>query len=321
MAEHTVVVTDFDFPDLTIERDVFSSIDAEVVAAGADTEDEIVRAAREANADALLNQYAQVGERIFDELPDLVAVGRYGIGVDTVDLDAATARGVQVVNVPSYCEDEVSTHALSLLLACERKVARYDRAIKDGTWDWKLGAPIFRLRGRTLGLAGFGKIPRRLAEKLDGFGLELIAYDPYLSEEELAEHGIEKVDFDALLERSDAISIHTPLTDETRGLFDREAFAAMDEDAIVVNTARGEVIDVDALYDAIVDGEIRGAGLDVMPKEPPGDEPLLDLDEAVLTPHVAWYSEESIVEMRRTLSEDVAGILQGEPPRNPVNSP
>jgi D-3-phosphoglycerate dehydrogenase len=312
-----VVVTDYNFEDLGIERDVFESIGAEVVGADADGEQELVEAVE--GADALLNQYAPVGPAVLDAAPDLRAVGRYGIGVDTVDLDAATEREVWVVNVPSYCEDEVSTHALSLLLACERRVARFDSAIDGGEWDWKLGRPIFRQRGRTLGLAGFGKIPQHLAEKAAALGMEVIAQDPYVASEEMADHGVEKVEFDALLERADAISVHTPLTDETRGLFDREAFEAMDEESVIVNTARGAVIDTDALADALDAGEIRAAGLDVLPEEPPEESPLVGRDDVVLTPHVGWYSEESIVELRRTVAEDVARVLEGEEPENPVN--
>lgn len=314
-----VVVTDYNFEDLGIEREVFESIGAEVVGADAETEGEVREAVE--GADALLNQYAPVGSTAFEAAPDLQAVGRYGVGVDTVDLDAATERGVWVLNVPDYCADEVSTHALSLLLACERQVARFDAAIEDGDWDWKLGRPIFRQRGRTLGLAGFGKIPRRLAGKVSALGMDVIAYDPYLASEELANHDVEKVSFDALLERSDAISVHTPLTDETRDLFDREAFAAMDEESVIVNTARGAVIDVEALADALETGEIRGAGLDVLPEEPPRDSPLVGREDVVLTPHVGWYSEESIVELRRTIAEDVARVLEGGAPENPVNEP
>lgn len=314
-----VVVTDYNFSDLGVERDVLEPIGAEVIGADADTEEAVIEAVE--GADALLNQYAPVGPAVLDAAPDLQVVGRYGIGVDTVDLDAATDRGVWVVNVPSYCEDEVSTHALSLILTCERRVARFDAAIDEGTWDWKIGQPIFRLRGRTLGLAGFGKIPQHLVEKVSGFGLEVIAYDPYVPAEELAEHGVEKVGFDELLERADTVSVHTPLTDETRHLFDSDAFATMDDDATIVNTARGAVIDTDALAEALEGDEIRAAGLDVLPTEPPEDSPLVGRDDVVLTPHVGWYSEDSIVELRRTVAEDVARVLQGEELENPVNDP
>ncbi|TYL39186.1 C-terminal binding protein [Natronococcus pandeyae] len=314
----TILVTDFDFPDLDIERRVVDERDAELVSAQAETADEVIEAAREADADALLAQYAPIDEHVLDEL-DVQAVGRYGIGVDTVDLDAATDNGVVVVNVPDYCEDEVATHTIALLFACVRKTSLYDRAIDDGTWDWTIGAPIHRLPGKTLGFAAFGKIPQRIAKRLSGFEFELVAYDPYQSEDELAEYGVEKVSFDGLLERADIVSTHAPLTEETRELFDAEAFAAMDDDAILLNTARGEVVDTDALATALENDELAAAGLDVLPTEPPEDSPLVGRDDVVLTPHVAWYSEESYVDLHETVTRDVLRVLNGDRPENPVN--
>lgn len=314
---YTVVVTDYDFPDVELERRIVEEHGGRLEAAEAETPEEVVEAASE--ADALLVQYAPVTDEVLAALDDVTVVGRYGIGVDTVDLDAATARGVRVLNVPTYCLDEVSTHALALLLACVRKTSLYDDAVAHGEWDWTLGQPIHRLAGATLGLAGFGKIPQRLVEKTRGFDFDVVAYDPYLSTDELAEHGVEKVDFGELLARADAISAHTPLTDETRNLFDADAFAAMKESAVLVNTARGGVIDDEALAAALDDGELAGAGLDVLPEEPPESSPLIGRDDVVLTPHVAWYSEESFEELRRTVTEDVMRTLRGEEPENLVN--
>jgi D-3-phosphoglycerate dehydrogenase len=316
VGEATVVVTDYNFPDLSMERNELAGV-AEVVHGGATTPEGVIEAATD--ADALLVQYAEITDDVLRELDELTVVGRYGIGVDNVDVESATARGVTVVNVPSYCEDEVAEHALALLLACERRVAQFDAAAKDGRWDWKLGEPIHRLRGKTLGLAGFGKIPRQLVEKTGGLSFEYVAYDPYVNVDEMAGRGVEKVDFEGLLARSDAVSIHVPLTDETRNLFDADAFAAMDDEGVLVNTSRGEVVDDDALADALTAGELRAAGLDVLPEEPPTGTPLLDRDEVVLTPHVAWYSEDSLEDLRRTLARDVRRVLDGEGPANPVN--
>jgi D-3-phosphoglycerate dehydrogenase len=313
----TVLVTDYDFPDLDIETDVLAEF--ELVGGSADSPEAVVEAAREADADALLVQYAPITAEVFEALPDLEVVARYGIGVDNVDLEAATEHGVPVVNVPSYCEEEVSTHALALLLSCVRRTALYTDQIHSGGWDWTAGQPIHRIRGGTLGLVGFGKIPPYLVGKVAGFDLECLAYDPYKSAEEIADGGAEKVGFEELLERSDFVSVHTPLTDETRGMFDADAFAAMKDSAILVNTARGPVVDVDALATAIEAGDLAAAGVDVMPDEPPESNPLADVDEVVLTPHVAWHSEESILDLRRNAAEDVRGVLSGEPPRNPVN--
>ncbi|SFT07561.1 C-terminal binding protein [Halostagnicola kamekurae] len=316
---HTILVTDFDFSDLSIERDQLPDSDVEIVEGQARSEADLVETVKEVKPDALLNQYAPVTRAIFEAHSGIQAVGRYGIGVDTVDLDAATEHGVVTLNVPDYCLDEVPTHTMALILSVKRNTAQYTAEIKSGTWNWTNGQPIYRLRGQTLGLAGFGKLPKNLVDKAKPFGLEPIAYDPYVTEEEMAEHNVEKVSFDELLERSDIVSVHTPLTDETREMFDTEAFTAMDEDAIIVNTSRGSTIDVDALHEALVNSELRGAGIDVMPDEPPEHHPLFELDETVMTPHVAWYSEESIGDMRGTVAEDVYRVLEGETPINPVN--
>ncbi|GAB3311434.1 C-terminal binding protein [Haloplanus salinarum] len=313
---HRIVVTDYDFPDLSIERSVIEAADADLRGEYARTPEEVIEAA--AGADALLVQYAEVTEAVFEAL-DLQAVGRYGIGVDSIDLDAATEHDVPVVNVPDYCIEEVPTHALALLLSCIRKVPSYDRTIKGGEWDWTGGKPIHRLTGSTLGLVGFGKLPRRLRELVAGFDLDVLVYDPYVDAADVEAANAEKVDLDALLERSKYVSVHAPLTEETHHLIDAAAFERMREDAILINTARGPLVDIDALGEAVEAGEIAGAGLDVLPEEPPDSIPPIDHESVVYTPHVAWYSEESMATMRRTVAEDVLGILQGDTPRNPVN--
>lgn len=312
----TVVVTDYDFPDIEIERDVLGP-DATVRGADTTTPEEVIAAAE--GAEGLLVQYAPITGAVFDALEDLRVVARYGIGVDNVDLERATDHGVAVTNVPDYCLDEVPEHALALLFACERKTSLYDRQIAGGGWDWKAGKPIRRLRGKTLGLAGFGTIPRSFVRKAESLGFEFVAYDPFVETGEMAEYGVEKVDFEGLCERSDVVSIHAPLTPETEGLFDAAAFDRMKETATLVNTARGAIVDVDDLYDALVDGDIGAAGLDVMPEEPPDREALFDLDSVVATPHVAWYSEASIATLRRTAAEQVRTVLEGGAPEHLVN--
>lgn len=316
MAEE-LVVTDYDFPDLSIEEDVLAGTDVELRGEQARTPEEVIEAA--AGADGLLVQYADISADVFEAIPELEAVGRYGIGVDSVDLDAATAHGVQVLNVPDYCLEEVPTHALSLLLTCVRKISMYDAKIKDGTWDWTVGKPIPRITGSTLGLVGFGKLPQRLIELVAGFDLDVLIYDPYVDAEDIEAKGAEKVTFDELLDRSRYVSVHAPLTDETRNMFDDDAFESMREDAILVNTARGGLIDIEALNRAIRAGDIAGAGLDVLPEEPPDPDSVIDYDSVVYTPHVAWYSESSIETLRRTVTEDVLRVVRGESPKNPVN--
>ncbi|MFD1634239.1 C-terminal binding protein [Haloplanus ruber] len=313
---YRIVVTDYDFPDLSIERTALEDADVELRGEYARTPEEVIEAAED--ADALLVQYAEITEAVFEAL-DLQAVGRYGIGVDSVDLDAATEHGVPVVNVPDYCIEEVPTHALALLLACIRKVPSYDRAIKGGEWDWTGGKPMHRLTGSTLGLVGFGKLPQRLRELVAGFDLDVLVYDPYVDAAAVEAADAEKVDLDTLLERSKYVSVHAPLTEETHHLIDAAAFERMREDAILINTARGPLVDIDALGEAVEDGEIAGAGLDVLPEEPPDRIPPIEHESVVYTPHVAWYSEESMATMRRTVTEDLRDILQGAMPRNPVN--
>ncbi|MFB6157691.1 MAG: C-terminal binding protein [Haloferacaceae archaeon] len=314
----TAVVTDYDFPDLDIEHDVLDGV-AALRAADASTPAAVIEAAE--GAEALLVQYAPITREVFAALDDLRVVARYGIGVDNVDLDAATDHGVYVTNVPDYCLDEVAEHALALLLTCERNTARYAADLADGGWDWKVGRPMDRLRGKTLGLVGFGAIPRRLAAKVAGLGFDVLAHDPHVDEGTFAEHGVEGVGLDDLLDRSDVVSAHAPLTPETEGMLDAEAFARMKDDATLVNTARGGLVDVDALEAALAAGDLGAAGLDVLPTEPPGEErrSLLARDDVVATPHVAWYSEDSMRELRRRTAGAARAALRGDVPEHVVN--
>ncbi len=314
-----ILVTDHIFDALDVERRIAAAADVEVIERSVETPEAVSEAIEETEPNAIAVAYAQISRSVLESADGLEAVGRYGIGVDSVDIRAATETGTVVVNVPSYSVDEVSTHAFALLLACARSITVYDRDLKVGGWDWEVGAPIPRLSESTLGLIGFGKIPRRTAEKAAGFGLDVIAQDPYVDAEEMDEWGVEKAGLGQLLERSDFISVHTPLTGETRGMLGTAEFERMKESAVLINTSRGPVVDVGALNAALEAGEIAGAGLDVFPEEPPVDEPIVDRPDVIASPHAAWYSEESIVELRETLFSDLVGILRGEKPRNPVN--
>ena len=260
-----------------------------------------------------------VTAEVLERAEGLQVVGRAGIGVDNVDVATAAANDVVVLNVPDYAIEEVSTHALALLLACVRKVPLYDGEAKSGHWSWEDGRPLHRLRGKTVGLLAYGAIARRFAEKLAGFDLEVIAHDPYVSSEAMADAGIESVDRETLLETSEVLSVHAPLTDETENTLDAAAFDRMNEDAVLLNTARGGVIDTDALEDAPSTGSIAAAGLDVFDPEPPEDSPLLDRDDVVMTPHTAWYSGESRRELSRSIAGDVLRVLSGEEPNSPVD--
>ena len=281
------------------------------------------RAIVEAGADAaalVVDVNTPVPASVLGELPNLKIVARAGVGFENVDVRAADDNGVVVTNVPEYCTDEVATHGFALLLDCVRGIAEYDRATAAGDWAWEEGRPLHRFPGTTLGLVSFGPIARRLRERVRGFDLDVIAYDPYVDPEEMAAADVEQVDFDELLARSDHVSLHAPLTDETESLIDAEALAAMREHAVLVNTARGGLIDEGALADALDGGEIAAAGLDVRRTEPPApDDRLLALDNCILTPHAGWYSVEAREELNETVADNVAAALTGETPPNQID--
>ncbi|MDB2241344.1 C-terminal binding protein [Halorubrum ezzemoulense] len=250
---------------------------------------------------------------------DLDVVVRSAVGVDNIDVEAAAERGVTVTRVPDYCTDEVATHSVTLLLACLRSLKPYDDAVAGGGWSWEAGAPIRRVSASTIGLLSFGPIAQRAAEQLSGFDADLVAYDPFVGADEMAEYGVEEVDFEALFDRADHVGVYAPLTDATRGIVDADALARLDEDSVVVNVSRGPVVDADALLDALEADEIKAAGLDVLAEEPPEDDPLVGRDDTVVTPHAAWYSEEAKDDLNRSGAADVAAVLNGETPAGRVD--
>jgi len=321
MSRFKVVVTDYaPFPSLDIERSVLTPLGAELIPMQAVSDDSLLDVVRD--ADALLVCYAPVTKRVIDRAERCRIIARYGIGVDNVDTTAASERGIVVTNVPDYCVDEVSDHALALLLACARRVALLDRRVRTGRWTAKDAVPAYRLRGQTLGLVGFGKIPKALASKAQPLGLQRIAFDPYLNESAFATLGVRKVEFQTLLAQADFVSIHAPLTSETRGLIGEAALRSMKPTAYLINTARGPLVDEVALARALREGWIAGAALDVLETEPPTQHhPLMGLDNVILTPHVAFYSEASVQELQRKAAEEVASVLSGQSPRYPVNTP
>ncbi|MBV0901543.1 C-terminal binding protein [Haloarcula salina] len=316
---HRVVVSDTKVMDEATRAAVLDAADATVETTDAKEPAAVAEAV--ADADALIvDAGTQVTAEVVDAADSLEVVGRAGIGVDNIDVQAAADAGVTVLNVPDYSVEEVSTHAFALMLACLRKIPTFDRSVKGGEWEWAVGQPMHRLAGQTVGLVAFGKLASRFAAKLRGFDVDVIAYDPYVPAYRMGDLGVEKVDdFETLLSESDIVSVHAPLTDETRGLFDADAFDRMRDDALLVNTARGGLVDEKALYDALTNGDIAGAGLDVRASEPPGESPLHDLDGVVCSPHVAWYSEESRAELTETVTEDVLRVLRGEEPNNPID--
>jgi D-3-phosphoglycerate dehydrogenase len=315
---HRVVVSDTKMIDFALCRERLAEADAEPEPTFARSEAEMIDAAAGA-AGLIVDVGTPVTERVFREVDPLRVVGRAGTGVDNVDVAAAAEHGVVVVNVPAYGTDEVATHTLSLLLAAVRRIPSYDRSTREGGWDWEVGRPTERTRGRTLGLVGFGDIPRRLARKASGLDVEVVASDPGVDATEMAHLGVERVDFEELLERSHYVSLHAPLYEGTRGMFDADAFERMRDDAVLVNTGRGGLIDEDALAAALDAGEIDSAAVDVLAEEPPVDSPLVGHEDTIVTPHAGWYSETAREELSRTVAADVARVLRGEEPENRID--
>ncbi len=313
-----VAVADSPFPSLDPAKDALARTKAELKMAAEPTPDGILAVARD--ADALLVTYAKITGEMIGEMKNCKSIGRFGIGVDNIDIAAATRAGIVVTYVPDYCFDEVSDHAMALLLDLARKVSFSNSLVQGGRWEMPAVAPLYRLRGRTLGLVGFGNIPRVLAPKAQAFGLKVVAYDPFVGKEKAAELDVDLMELDALLEVSDYVSVHAPLTPETKNLIGADAFRKMKPTALLVNTARGPLVDTDALAAALDDGEIAGAALDVVPVEPlPADSPLLGRDNVVLTPHTGFYSVDALLDLQTKAAEDVARVLSGERPVYPVN--
>jgi len=320
MSAFSIVVTDDRYGGAYAEEHaVFQDLDAELIVRNCTDIEEIVDACRDAHG--ILCNLAPMPAEVIAGLRECKVISRYGVGYDNVDVAACTAKGIQVTNVTDYCAEEASDHALALMLACARKVARRDAQVRAGQWDVGRKDPIHRLAGRTFAFLGFGLIARCLLRKIGGLGFaRALVYDPFVSEKEIAAAGCTKVGWDEALSKADFLSLHMPVTAKTRGIVDAEAFAAMKPTAILVNTARGAVVEETALIDALVEGKINSAGLDVHASEPlPPDSPLKGLDNCVLTDHVGWYSEESMSELKTKAAQNVRDVLKGRRPSYPVN--
>ncbi len=306
-------------PELNkVKTDILEGAKIEVVSCAGNAPEEVIECGRDCQA--FLTAIGTFDAPLFDELPECRIVARFGIGFDTVDLAAATARGIVVSNVPDAIIDEVADHAMALILAVWRRIPKADTVARSG-WDRSSLHPIHRIRGLTLGIVGLGHIGKALASRAMPFGFRVIAFDPYVTGGQGVDPSCERVTFSELLARSDVVSVHTPLTDETRDLFDAEAFERMKRTAIFVNTARGPIQDQRALYKALTAGEIAGAGLDVLEAEPPAPtDPLLDLESVVVTPHMAGYSEEGVQEILEKAAWNAVAVLKGFYPPYVVNS-
>jgi D-3-phosphoglycerate dehydrogenase len=315
MTERIVVITDHTWPTIDIEREVLERVGACVLEPRSNDEDELIELARD--AEAILTCFAPVSARVIQRALDLRVVGRFGIGVDNIDVQAATRRGIPVTNVPVYCLDEVAEHVLALTLSLRRRTLAFDRAVREGEWSLQTGMPMHRLHGQTLGILGYGRIGAAVASRGRALGMRVIAHDPTMRTGDL----VDAVDLAALATRSDVLTLHAPLVATTRGIIDAAFLAQMKPDAVLINTARGPLVDQDALAAALHAGGIAGAGLDVFdPERLPAGHPLLSAPNVVLTPHVAFYSEESVDELRRKGAEAVAAILDGRSAPTVVNA-
>ncbi len=320
-----VIITDYDYGNIDIERSILEKVGAEVIGLQAKREEDLFDAATDCAA--MMNQYARIGRETITRMQKCEVIARYGVGVDIVDVAAATEQKILVTNVRDYCTEEVADHAISLWLTLARKLPDYDRATHKGIWRWQSGKPIYRLRDRTMGVVSFGKIGQAISARARAFGVNVIAFDPFLPAQVAKEHGVELVSKEDLLARSDYILMQAPMTPDTRHFLSDAEFAAMKPGAILVNTGRGPTVDNRALFRALTDGHLAAAGLDDPEEEPakrsewnPDDNPIFTLPNVVVTPHAAYYSEESIAAARVTAATQVAKVLSRQKPDYPVNA-
>jgi D-3-phosphoglycerate dehydrogenase len=315
-----IVITDHRFPDVAQERRAVEASGGELVVGQAADEQELAELCKD--ADGVLTVRAAITRRVIAAMERCRIIVRYGIGVDTVDIPAATERGIMVANVPDYCVDEVSDHALALLLMLSRQMVPAISLAREERWSIAKMPPLHRLRGQICGLVGCGKIGSLLAGKVAQLGMRVLIHDPYLSESRCRDMGAELVSLDALLSRSDFISLHAPLNDQTHHLFGDTAFAKMKSTASIINTARGGLIDEIALLAALDSGKIFGAGLDVMESETaftPTGSALVNHPKVIVTPHTAWLSDEARMTLQARAIEQVLACLKGERPYGLIN--
>jgi D-3-phosphoglycerate dehydrogenase len=312
-----VVVTDYVWESLDVEKKLLDGL-ADLVPLRTKTPDEFIGEA--ADCDALLNTYAgPITAEVMERMPKCRIIARYGIGVDTIDLDAATRAGIIVTNNPTYCIEEVAEHTMALLLACARKAPLYDRVVRGSRWDIAPGKPMLRLSGSALGLVGFGNIARQVAVRAHAFGMRILYADPYVPEGRFAVPG-KKVELDELLESTDFVSLHPPLTRDTRKMINDRTLSRMKPSAFLINCSRGPIVDTDALVRALDANVIAGCALDTVDPEPlPDPHPLRGRANVIVTPHVAWYSEQSLVGLQEGAPNEVRRVLTGEWPVNVVN--
>jgi D-3-phosphoglycerate dehydrogenase len=302
------------------EAEELAKINAELVVADCTREDDIIATARD--ADVILTIGAPMTRRVMENLPKCLAIVRYGIGYDTIDADAATDNHILLVNIPDFCFEEVSNHAIVLLLACAKKLILLNSLVKEGRWmeAKKAQSPMGPVYGQICGIIGCGNIGRATAKKAQCFGLKVLGCDPYVEKSVAVENGITLVDLPELLQKADYVLVHTALTRETRHLIGEKQFKMMKPNAYFINTARGAVVDEPALIRALREKRIAGAGLDVFEKEPVDPEnPLLKMDNVIVLPHSASYSDAAFIRLRHSVGREAARVLSGKWPKNVVN--
>lgn len=313
-----VVVTDHEYKTLHHEHEQLERIGVEVIDCQCKTEEELI--ANTADADGLLVQYAHITRRVMEHLTKCRAIVRYGIGIDCVDVGAATEHGIMVANVPDYGLQDVADHTVALLLSAARKIVPLNQAVKSGVWDFNLARPLYRLEGKVLGLVAFGSIARMVAERVRPFGIKVQVYDPYVTAEVVGKWGATSVKLETLMATSDFISLHAPLLMNTRCLINSELLDLVKPSTILINSARGGLIDEPALIAALQNGKLGGAALDVTADEPINpDNPLLKLDNVIITPHAAWYTEEAQDSLQYKAACDMARAMTGQVPVNILN--
>jgi len=319
MAGPVIAITENVFPTLDPALNELKRLNPTVRMAKSTSAEDILAVAKD--ADAILVTYAKLSADLIGQLTRCKAIGRFGLGVDNIDLPACKEKGIAVNYVPDYCIREVSDHAMALLLSLIRKIPLSNKLVQAGRWEMPAVVPIRRIEGTVLGLVGFGNIPRLVAPKAKAFGMTVIAFDPYAKPDLFKAVGVESVDFDTLLARSDYISVHAPHTPATRGMMNAAAFAKAKKGVYIVNTARGPLIDEPALIAALDSGQVGGAALDVVAAEPLAkDSALLGRDNVILSPHTAFYSIEALDELQAKCAADVARVLSGEKAVYPISA-
>ncbi|ROZ66053.1 C-terminal binding protein [Ramlibacter sp. WS9] len=316
---HTVLLTDYAWPDDSVERGIIEGAGMRLVSGPADPAPaaQIESLARDCQPSAILTCWAQVTAAAIESAKPLQIVARLGVGLDNIAVDTATSRGIWVTNVPDYCVEEVSDHAVGFALAWTRGLVHFDREVRAGRWA-PSSARLRRLAELTCGIVGFGRIGRATARKLAAFGCRLLSYDPYPG---TPTPGVESVDLESLMSRSDIVIVHAPLSPTTHHLIDAQRLALMRPGGLLINVSRGAVVDTDAVTRALEEGRLAAAGLDVLESEPAVPQALLSQPGAMLTPHVAFSSDASLLELRRRAAEEVVRVLKGDQPREPRNAP